>query len=244
MQHINIPILCTRPLSSRLIALAEENGIHIEIVPFIRTEPLESKELSARIQYLSSQSITAVFTSMNAAESVIRHLNGVKPYWRIYSLGNTTRKILVQYFGEKSIMAFAENASALANKIVDTGAAREVVFFCGDQRRDELPLILATHGVALEEVIVYRTVILTNTVNGHYQGILFFSPSAVSAFFSSNEISAQTDLFAIGPTTAEEIKKFTNNTVVVGDKAGKEELVNRTIAYYKSLNKENISDRN
>lgn len=244
MQHINIPILCTRPLSPRLIALAEENGIQIDIVPFIRTEPVESKELFARIQYLSSKSITAVFTSMNAAESVIGNLNGVKPLWRIYCLGNTTRKILVQYFGEKSIVAFAENASALANTIVDRETVREAVFFCGDQRRDDLPAILASHSVALEEVIVYRTITITNTVNGYYQGILFFSPSAVSAFFASNTIKAQTDLFAIGQTTAEEIKRFTNNTVVVGDKAGKEELVNKTIAYYKSLKKEGISGTN
>jgi uroporphyrinogen-III synthase len=244
MQHINIPILCTRSLSPGLIALAEENGIHIDIVPFIRTEPLESKQLSDRIQYLSSESITAVFTSMNAAESVISNLNGVKPLWRIYCLGNTTRKILVQYFGKQSIVAFAENASALANTIVNTEAMQEAVFFCGDQRRDELPAILGSHGVTLEEVIVYRTIALTNTLNGQYQGILFFSPSAVSAFFSSNKISPQTDLFAIGQTTAEEIKRFTNNTVVVADKAGKEELVNKTIAYYKSLKKESIPGRN
>jgi len=244
MQHNKIPILCTRPLSPQLIALAEENGLQIDIVPFIRTESLESKELSSRIQYFSSRSITAVFTSMNAAESVTSQLNGVRPVWRIFCLGNTTLKTLVKYFGENSIAGFAENASALANIIIETGVVREAVFFCGDHRRDELPKILVEHRVTVDEVIVYRTIVLMNKINQHFQGILFFSPSAVSAFFSSNQISAQTDLFAIGQTTAEEIKKFTNNTIVVGDKAGKEDLINKMIRYYQSLKKEKISNRN
>lgn len=237
MQHNKIPILCTGPLSPQLIAPAEENGLRIDIVPFIRTESLESKELATRIQHFSSRSITAVFTSVNAVESVTSQLDGARPGWRIYCLGNTTRKSLIDYFGENPIAGFAENASALANIIIESGMVREVVFFCGDHRRDELPRLLVEHRVVVHEVIVYRTVAVINKMDQHYQGILFFSPSAVTAFFSSNEINAQTDLFAIGPTTAQEIRKFTNNTIVVSDKAGKGDLIRTTIRYYRSLKK-------
>ena len=244
MQPNKIPILCTRPLSPQLVALAEENGLQINIVPFIRTESIKSEELTTRIRYFSSQPVTAVFTSMNAAESVTSQLNGVKPEWRIFCLGNTTRKTLIDYFGESVIVGFAENASALASIIIETGIVREVVFFCGDHRRDELPKILAEHQVMVHEVIVYRTIAVMNTIHQQYHGILFFSPSAVSNFFSCNQINAQTNLFAIGQTTAEEIKKFTNNTIIVGDKAGKEDLINTMIRYYQSLKKEKISNRN
>jgi uroporphyrinogen-III synthase len=65
-----------------------------------------------------------------------------------------------------------------------------------------------------------------------YHGILFFSPSAVQSFFSNNKISDQTILFAIGNTTATEIKKYTNNKIITGDEPGKENLVTEMIRYY------------
>src|SRR5688572_14900240 len=109
MQRNKIPILCTRPLSPQLIAVGEENGLQIDIVPFIRTESLVSTDVSESIRSYSFLQITAVFTSMNAAESVIHQLSGVKPLWRIFCLGNTTRSTLVNHFGEESIAGFAEN---------------------------------------------------------------------------------------------------------------------------------------
>src|SRR5258706_9822828 len=45
-----------------------------------------------------------------------------------------------------------------------------------------------------------------------YDGILFFSPSGVESFFNTNEVNEQTILFAIGNTTATEIKKYTNRS--------------------------------
>ena len=181
---------------------------------------------------------------MNAADSVIHHLKGVKPLWQIFCLGNTTRSTLVQYFDEKSIAGSAENASALAQTIIQTGASGEVVFFCGDQRRDELPTLLNDRHIPVDEVIVYKTIALINKISKEYRGILFFSPSAVSAFFSANTTTEQTNLFAIGQTTADEIKKYTKNSIVVSDKAGKEHLVRRVIEYYQSLKHEQISNRN
>ena len=216
----------------------------MDIVPFIRTERLESKQVSQKIQYYSTLPVTAVFTSMNAAESVIHELKGVKPVWRIFCLGNTTRNTLVRYFDGQSIAGSAENASALAQTIIKTGASGNVVFFCGDQRRDELPTILNDHHVPVDEVIVYKTIALINKISKEYRGILFFSPSAVSAFFSANKITGHTNLFAIGQTTADEIKKYTQNSIVVSDKAGKEHLVTRVIEYYQSLKHEQIANRN
>jgi uroporphyrinogen-III synthase len=244
MQHNKIPILCTRPLSRDLIAVAEQEGFQVDIVPFIKTEPINSDELHHHIQRLSSQQITAVFTSMNAAEAVITQLNELKPKWRIFCLGSTTNKILVQYFGKEAIGGVAGNASALADTIIKTGTVNTAVFFCGDQRRDELPSILMQKQIIVEEVIVYRTTILNNKISRDYRGILFFSPSAVSGFFSNNTISAGAVLFAIGKTTADTIRKYSENKIVVADVSAKEEVVNRMIDYYHLLDKKESTKRN
>jgi uroporphyrinogen-III synthase len=244
MQPNNISILCTRPLSRELIHMAGQMGFRIDIVPFIKTEQFDSEELATRIQSLSLQTITAAFTSINAAEAVICQLNGFKPLWRIFCLGNTTRDTLVQYFGQEAIAGFANNASLLADTIIKAGNAGDIVFFCGDQRRDELPSILISNRIAVEEVTVYRTITLANNIDREYQGILFFSPSAVAGFFSKNTIPVQTILFAIGETTAATIKKYTNNIIIVADEASKEDLVNKMIKYYQVLDQEKISNRN
>jgi uroporphyrinogen-III synthase len=232
MQLNKIPILCTRPLSRDLIALAEQRGFQIDVVPFIKTEPIYSEELLQSIQYFSSQPITAVFTSMNAAEAVINQLNGFKPLWKLFCLGSTTRKTLEQYFGKEAILGVAANASMLAQSVISSGKVSRVVFFCGDQRRDELPSILHEKQIAVEEIVVYKTTILDNKISQNYGGILFFSPSAVKSFFSNNTIGTETILFAIGETTAAEIRKHTKNKIIVGDVAAKENLLNTIIDYY------------
>jgi uroporphyrinogen-III synthase len=61
----------------------------------------------------------------------------------------------------------------------------------------------------------------------------------VESFFSINKPSAGTILFAIGKTTADRIRHFTNNTVVESDFPGKENLVEKAISYLDTSNQQN-----
>jgi uroporphyrinogen-III synthase len=108
----------------------------------------------------------------------------------------------------------------------------KAIFFCGDQRRDDLPEILRTNHVEVSEIVVYHTIAKPHKIEKSYNGILFFSPSAVGSFFTNNKISDKTILFAIGNTTANEIKKYGNNKVIVTDEPSKENLVMEMIRYY------------
>ncbi|MBS1975620.1 MAG: uroporphyrinogen-III synthase, partial [Bacteroidetes bacterium] len=65
-----------------------------------------------------------------------------------------------------------------------------------------------------------------------YDAILFYSPSAVNSFFEKNNPGPQTILFAIGNTTTKEIKKYTNNKIVVADKPSKKLLAEQAINYF------------
>ena len=232
MRHSKVPILCTRPLRHELVSMAEQNGFTIHVVPFISTEKLQSEEVQNRIKDLSRRSVTVIFTSMNAAEAVITELKLLKPSWDIYCIGNTTRQILVEYFGQDTIAGFAGTAAHLARNIVKAANESKVFFFCGDQRREELPEILSANGIQVEEIIVYKTIALKNKIDKSYYGILFFSPSAVTSFFSNNVPDKRTTLFAIGETTAGEIRKYSNNTVVVSEEPGKENLLRAMIEFY------------
>jgi hydroxymethylbilane synthase len=167
---------------------------------FIKTTPVTSTALQAQLEALSQKEIVAVFTSKNAEQAV----NVNKDKWKIYSISNQASVI---------------NASQLADIIIKDGI-KEVVFFCGDKRRDELPEKLRHQGIQVEEVIVYNTTETPRIITKNYDGVLFYSPSAVRSFFSLNNLPATTTCYAIGETTAAEIKKYCSNDIALDFKKG------------------------
>ena len=204
----NITVLCTRPISDALVQEAAAKGITIDILSFIDTEPVETVEVQQEIEAALLLSATVVFTSMNAVEAVAEFLMDEQPDWKIYCIGNTTKQLVKKYFGENSIAGTADSALALAEVIIEDGLAKEVYFFCGDQRRDELPQLLKHHDIEVNEIVVYQTIAVPHKIIKIYAGILFFSPSAVDSFFGVNKSINRTIFFAIGETTAAAIKKI------------------------------------
>jgi uroporphyrinogen-III synthase len=227
-------ILSTRPLPPTVLEEAEQSGIDVDIISFIDTQPVTDSESAQRLDSLFSKEITAVFTSMNAVEAVHDHVKDNKPNWKIFCIGEATQDLVHRYFGGELLAGTAQSASELADVMIDAGV-KEAVFFCGDLRRAELPEKLTANSVALEEIIVYRTITTPKRVEKKYNGILFFSPSAVESFFSVNTISSYTVLFAIGNTTGSAIRNFTGNAIITSDMPGKEELALHAISYFKTI---------
>jgi uroporphyrinogen-III synthase len=232
MQQNNIEILCTRPLTAALIDEAADAGIVIDEIAFIETESILSVEVQQEIELVSTEITTVVFTSMNAVDAVTTFLDGHQPEWTIYSIGTATARLITAYFGEERIAGTANDASALAELIAEDRFTDEVVFFCGDQRRDELPGILKQHDIEVNEIVVYQTIEVPHKIDKFYHGILFFSPSAVRSFFKTNKLQEKTIAFAIGNTTANEVKKFSGNKILISDDPGKENLVLKMIEYF------------
>lgn len=229
--HNSIPILCTRPVSRQLINEALEKNISLEILSFIETSPVENVEVQQEIENAVILTTTVVFTSMNAVEAVSLYVEE-PPSWKIYCIGNTTKQLVIKYFGEALLAGTAASASELAAQIVEDGEADEVIFFCGDQRRDDLPSILISNDIDVNEIVVYETIQVPHKISQEYFGILFFSPSAVESFFLKNKLPEQTILFAIGNTTAETIKRYSKNKIIIADEPDKESLVYKMIEYF------------
>ena len=232
MPENKIQILSTRPLNRSLVQEANAAGISIDELSFIETEAIQDVATQQEIEQAYLQSSTVVFTSMNAVDAVVAWQDGQQPDWVIYCMGNTTKQKLKENFGDHSVVGTANNASELAELIAEESDADEVIFFCGEQRRDELPAILRKKKIDVHEIIVYETIHTPHKINKTYHAILFYSPSAVSSFFSNNKIPAQTILFAIGTTTANTIQQYCNNTIIIGKAPGKEELVRQAMEYF------------
>jgi uroporphyrinogen-III synthase len=232
MQKFRAIILATRSIDEQLIKNASKQNIKIDVIPFIETEAIDTLKVYNEIENALLQTATVVFTSTNAVDAVAVHLHDYNPEWEIYCIGNTTKKLVSEYFGADLIAAAAKDATELAQKIIEDDATDEVIFFCGDKRRDELPALLIQHDIEVNEIEVYQTKMLHHKINGNYDGILFFSPGAVESFFSNNKLDERTVLFAIGNTTANEIKKCCSNRIVISEEPGKKDLIERAMSFF------------
>ena len=223
-------ILSTRPVGKAAITKALQHGIVIEEKSFIETEQTIDAAKEKEIKELLQQNLSVVFTSMNAVEAVGKFVSE-KINWKIFCIGNTTQKLVKEFFGENNIAGTADNASSLADSIIES-SSKNIVFFSGDQRRDELPEKLKKNQINVEEIVVYKTIETPELLTKSYDAILFFSPSAVHSFFSKNTISDSTQIFAIGSTTAAAAASFSRNPIMVAEKPGKENLVNLAIQHF------------
>lgn len=207
MPDPELSILSTRLLAQSLIDKALAHGIRVDAVPFINISYTEAEILQPQIQPVLTQSATVVFTSSNAVKSVARFLNGTRPDWKIYCLSTATKDAVVEVFGQQPIVGTADDGTELAQLIVAAASVDNVVFFCGNLRRNIIPETLAQAGKNVQEILAYHTVATPQVIHQTYNGVVFFSPSAVDSFFSVNTIPKETICYAIGKTTADKIKK-------------------------------------
>ncbi|MGN6434894.1 MAG: uroporphyrinogen-III synthase [Agriterribacter sp.] len=229
MSENKINILSTRVLKKELLRRADLQHIETDAVAFIQNIPDVSNVTSDIIQQLSTEDIVAVFTSIHAVEVIKSELTSGVPSWKIFCTGGATKEALLEIFSESAIVATAKNASGLADKILQYPYIKEVYFFCSKQRLNDLPETLAAADVKVKEIIVYQTVGTPVTINTHYQGILFFSPSAVHSFFSVNTIPISTTLFSIGKTTTATIESYCSNEVITSQWPGEANLLDLVI---------------
>ncbi|HRE52614.1 MAG TPA: uroporphyrinogen-III synthase [Flavitalea sp.] len=151
--------------------------------------------------------------------------------WRIFCLDGITRRLAASCFGERRIAGSAKYAGELAQCIIDNGQFKKALFFCGDKRRETIPALLPAQGITVEEIIVYRTLQTPVAIQESFEGIAFFSPSAVESFFSLNRLPEKAVCFAIGTTTAASISAFTENPVVISADTTEQKMI-ATIKHY------------
>lgn len=233
MKDKPVRILSTRPIDTALIEKAAYQNVLIDTIAFINIKRLVTENVARRIDVLAKQKTTVVFTSANAVDIVVDMVpvNPLMPDWKIYCIGGATFTLVKKYWPYGHVAYTSKNATEIAEGIISNNE-KEVIFFCGIQRREELPELLRQNNVRVEELAIYETLETPSIVKEDYEAVMFFSPSAVSSFFTYNTPPDQTILFAIGNTTANAIKKVANNRVVVSDFPSKDQLVDKTIKYF------------
>ncbi|MBW2961665.1 uroporphyrinogen-III synthase [Mesonia aestuariivivens] len=146
-----------------------------------------------------------------------------------FVVGSKTENIVEE--ANISIIEKANNAKELADQIIKKHAEKSFTFLCGNKRRDELPILLQQHQIQFNEIEVYQTKLNPKEFQQEFDGVLFFSPSAVKSFFKLNK-SRNEIAFCIGNTTAQEAKKYTS-TIRVANQPTIENVIVQVVKEFK-----------
>ena len=96
-----------------------------------------------------------------------------------------------------NVIAYTDYASDLAEIIALVYKKENYTFFSGNLRRDVLPTILKENKITFNEIEVYETNLTPKKISSKFDGILFFSPSAVESYLKLNTIKDEI-CFCIG----------------------------------------------
>src|SRR5699024_6238806 len=119
-------VFSTRRLKPSASREALAHGIKITEACFIRIEPILSKALKKDIfSQLNRPHQTLLFSSKNAAAIAIDHYledipEKITATWKYYCLSGATKQQLLTYFPPSGILAEADNANQLIDKMSGT----------------------------------------------------------------------------------------------------------------------------
>lgn len=196
------------------IALVDYNAIKIENVAVKMPEMVEN----------------GLFTSKNAVKAVLNDSANGRKIKNCFCVGTKTAALLEKN-GLKPVI-IAENAADLAKFIAKNHSEKSFYFFCGDNRREELPTILKAENIQFKEIITYKTVLNPKRFHQDFDSVLFFSPSGIQSFVKNNDLGEKLAI-CIGKTTAAEAEKHIN-TSTIADFTTVESVIEKAVEIIKN----------
>lgn len=220
MTDKTLRVLSTRKLSPSQRELLLNSGVSVVEADLIRTQPVKT--------ILPERVSNAIFTSQNAVAAIAESKPQID---RCFCVGDKTEAALTAL--GYTIAEKAYQADKLAQILIDGYARESFTFFCGSLRRESLPLMLREQGMELNEIQVYQTLVNPQHLGNAFDGVLFFSPSAVESFAERN-IFGDFVSFAIGKTTEAALKKYTNN-IITANKSSIENVIVQVVKHFAIL---------
>lgn len=212
-----------RVLSTKKLLQNQRELLLNASLSFLEYDALHINSIDFKIP---AQQTHCIITSQNGARAFLAQQQIPKAA-AYFCVGDKTGALLSKK--DLNVIKIAQNGADLAHFIIKNHKNESFSYFCGKQRRDELPSLLEEAEVHCNEIVVYETHQHIRTFDQTFEGILFYSPMGVSAFAKTNPIPVA---FCIGETTAAEAKKYTD-TVVVSNATTIESTIAKAVNYLK-----------
>ena len=187
-----VQLFSTKLLSPAQLQAFVCAGFALEMSDFIKIVPAAPIASVPVADYflLTSQNTLHALRSMPCYSQL--------PHKRAFCVGEKTRKLL-EAEGWQVVTSF-DYAKQLASFLVKHYATSSFVFFCGEKRMDTLPTTLKANHIQLQECLTYHTHPTPMKLTKRYEGLLFFSPSAIESYLRENTLSGEKAI-CIGTTT-------------------------------------------
>ncbi len=214
-------------LSTKILLLAQKELVLNSGLGLVEYNAIKIKFIDFKIDKEYGHYI---FTSQNGVRAFLANKNRtISKDKKVFCVGEKTKSLLEK--NDVKVIKMANNSKELAEYIVKNNKKESFLFFCGNKRREELPLILKENKVDFKEVNVYETTLNKKKFSTAFNGVLFFSPSAVESYVAENKIQ-ESIAFCIGETTAIAAKKHTNN-IVTATKTTIENVIVQAVKHLK-----------
>jgi len=218
-------LLSTKIVSKKFKNLLIKNNYQIEERSFIKILPFKSKSNI-------SVSENIIFTSKNAVKIILKNsiIKNNLAKKNIYCVGKSTAELIKK--NNLNIIKSEDNSKNLSKFILANfkKSKNSFTYFSGKKRIRELENNLKKNNINIIVHEVYDTLLTPIKIYDLYDGVIFYSPSAVKSFFKGNNSLNNTYGFCIGNTTAKELYNYSNRFSVA--KSNSEENMLESINKY------------
>ena len=191
-------------------------------------------EIKNNIFELNEINNNLIFSSQNAVLSLMEQ-NGweILKTKTVFCVGIKTKELLE--LNGFTVDVYMDYASELAEIITLIYNKESYTFLSGNLRMETLPKALKSAGITFNEIEVYQTELAPFKISDqeNFDGILFFSPSAVESYLTSNKIKKEI-CFCIGSTTAKALELNKVKNIVIAETPTIDEVVLAVIEHYKT----------
>lgn len=195
--------------------LAEKYGVEIEFRPFIKVEPLSSKEFrQQRISILDYSAV--VFTARTGIDHFFRLCEELRvtipETMKYFCMSESIAVYLQKYIVYRKRKIFFGASGKLDDliTIIAKHPKEKYLVPVSDVHKDDLRLKLEAKKIDFTEAVMYRTV--SNDFKADesfdYDMLIFFSPAGISSLLKNFPNFNQKDIRigCFGPTTAKAVK--------------------------------------
>ena len=189
-------------------------------------------EIKNNLFELNTINNNLIFSSQNAVLSLIEQSGWevlkTKPVFCVV----VKTKELLELHGF-TVDVYLDYASELAEIITLIYNKESYTFLSGNLRKETLPKALKSARITFNEIEVYQTTLAPFKISDqeNFDGILFFSPSAVESYLTNNKIKNEV-CFCVGTTTAAALETKKIKNIVIAETPTIEEVILEVIEYY------------
>ena len=191
--------------------IAKKYGVDIDFRPFIKVEPLSSKEFrQQRVSILDYSAI--IFTARTAVDHFFNLCEDLRvtipETMKYFCVTETIAVYLQKYIVYRKRKVFFGQNGQLDDlvKLVGKHSKEKYLIPVSDVHKDDLMVGLTAKKINYKTAIMYRTVSnnFTKEETFDYDMLLFFSPSGISSLMKNFPKFKQNDIRigCFGPTTA------------------------------------------